>query len=351
MVVKADVENPFSNGDSLDRGELENITIENIKSKNCKVSGFAFGKNTFVTRSYTFSNLQSSGCVYGAYLADFCEYITFSMCNFQTNQYGVYDNGSSNISFVGGTYANNTEAGIYAPTTGRNTSKKIVSGIHINHNKRGIWIGDGFGSVAERADQWIITGNNIMASDRQGVLGVGGSRTIVKNNVFSGNGGETAGLYADIQMFGICREWDIYNIHRNSTGDTKCAILYDNPNASGADGHSYHKINGLFEGYSVPIKYTTSANPNTLPLNANTNFLQGVFEYWNNAGAPPSASAGNPNANVDINKIPLGTICINNADSTGAERWRAIQAPSSAISATGERDIQVSFIRESIYTT
>lgn len=348
--LRCDVINAGTNGAPDGEGEIRGINIDNITTRNCKVNGFYFGKNTFVEEGYAFSKLKSKdNAVNGVFLDDFCEYITFNQCIIQTNQYGVRDGGSSNISFIGGMSANNTEAGFYLETTGRNTSKKIITGMHINHNKRGVWIAVGQGTVAERHDQITITNNHILANDRQGVIGTGGDRVIVKNNIFSGNGGESAGVYDDIDLANNCREWDINNTHRNSTGDTRSAVHYDNAGAFGIDAHNYHKIDGCFEGYTNPIGFDFSTDPNVSPLNANTNFIQGVFEYWNTAGNPPSSSAGNANASVDTQKIPLGTICINNADNTGAERWRAVALPSSATSGTGYRSLTVGFERVADY--
>jgi len=330
MIVRADVENPFTNGDPQDRGETENIVVKDITCDDCKISGFVFGKNTFVTRSYSYSNLKANGAIYGVYIDNFCEYITFTDMDLQQNQYGVYDNGSSNISFIGGTYANNTEAGIYIPTTGRNTSKKIINGIKINHNKRGVWIGVGVGAVGSPVDHIVITNNHILANDRQGIVGTGGVDVICKENVFSGNGFETANTYDDIFISISCSRWDVDNKHINSTGDTRHAVFYENGSAAGIDNHKYHKIDGTFEDYDTPISYSQAGNPVTQPINANTNIVQGVFEYWNSPGTPPSENASNTNASVDLTKIPLGTICINNGDNTGGESWIAVRSPSSA---------------------
>lgn len=343
--LRCDVENPFLPVDPEGTGETENITVKNITSNNCKVNNFYFGKNTFVTRGYVFTELKGIGAVNGIFLDNFCEYIEFQSCVMQNNQYGVLDNGSSNISFVGGHYTYNTEAGIYLETTGRNTSKKIITGIHFNHNKRGLWVGFGVGTVGVAIDQVVATNNHFLANTRQGVIGSGGNDCIIKNNVFSGNGGESSDTYDDIFLSGSCRRWDIDNKHVNTTGDTRHGVYYENGAATGADNHMYHKIDGTFEDFTnEPIAYLPSGDPTLQPLQANTNFVQGVFEYWNTAGTAPSDSAANANASIDLSKIPLGTICINNADNTGSEQWMAVKATSSS-----GADLSVSFKRIADY--
>ena len=347
FALRCDVVNPGVNGDQVNHvGEMEDITVSNVTSDNCKINGFYFGKNTFVGRGYAHSKLKARGNVNGIFMDDFFEYTSFSQCVLQLNSYGVRDNGASNISFIGGMSNNNSEAGFYLETTGRNTSKKIINGMHINHNKRGVWIGTGVGTVGLRHDQIIITNNDILANDNQGVVGSGGDRVIVKGNVFSGNGHGTPGLADDIDMANNCREWDIDNTHLNSTGDTRYAVHFDNSAPFGTDVHNYHKIDGTFEGYANPIGVDFASDPSVSPDNANTNFIQGVFEYYATAGNDPSAATGN--RAVDVNKIPLGTICVNNIDNTGAERWRAVAAPSSSGSGTA-RAIAVVFERVAVY--
>lgn len=333
FALRCDVVNPGVNGDvTLHTGELENITVNRVNSYNCKINGFYFGKNTFVGRGYTHNQIKASFNVNGIFLDDLFEYTDFTGAILQENQFGVRDNGSSNIGFIGGMSNNNTEAGFYLEKTGRNTSKKKINGMHINHNKRGIWIGTGQGTIGVRHDQLIITNSNIMANMRQGIVATGGDKAIVKNNVFSGNGSESPGAYDDIDLANNCREWDIDNIHFNSTGETRFAVHFDNSGPFGKNTHNYHKIDGSFTGYVNPIGVDFANDPSVQPNNANTNFIQGIFEYYAPVETPPSGATGN--AEVDISKIPLGTICINNIDSSGLEQWLAIKPPSSAGSGT-----------------
>ncbi|MAI15220.1 MAG: hypothetical protein CMM15_14515, partial [Rhodospirillaceae bacterium] len=335
LSIRCDVENPATNGDAQHRGEFENIEISDILSNNCLINGIYIGKVTFSGREYSFDNLRGSGSVNGLFVDNYCEYITFTRIGFSLNGYGLRDNGASNLSFLSGDLCNNTEAGAYIEKTGRNASKKIISGLRINHNKRGVWLGDGVGSSGRKVDQILITDNHILANARQGIIGVGGDDVIARDNIFSGNGYESPNTYDDIYIGPLCSRWDVYNKHQNSTGETRYAVYYENQAPNGKDSHRYHRIDGTFEGFSEPISYTPFGDPTAISLNSNTSIIQGVFEYWNTAGSPPSESAGNAKANVDLTKIPLGTICVNNADSSGGEQWLAIKAPSSSGSNLG----------------
>lgn len=327
--LRCDVINPFTNSDPNGSGELENVVVSNITANNGKVSSFYFGKTTFVTRGYHWHGLKGKGSVNGIFLDDYCEYVTLSGVVMQQHQYGIRDNGSSNCSFVGGTICNNSEAGIYIERTGRNTSKKIFSGMHINHNKRGVWIGWEVGTVGVPIDHVSVVNCQILANDYQGVIGSGGHDVEIVGNFFGGNGGAGTNTVDDIYISSSCKRWRVDNKHINSTGETRHAVYWENPRPTGADSHAYHRIDGTFQGYTTPLDYAPYGDPTSTPLNANTSVVQGVFEYWNALNNPPSATASNTNASVHLDKIPLGTICINNADSTGAERWMAVKGTSS----------------------
>lgn len=331
FALRCDQINPFTNPDTTNHyGEMKNIVVDGVKCNNCKRNGLYFGRNTFVEQGYNFNMVGGDdNDNSGIFLDDFCEYISFSNVECFNNPYGVYDNGSSNISFNGGVLNNNTQAGIYVHTTGRNSSKKIISNLHLNHNLRGVWVGSGMGSVGEPNSQIIICNNHILASDRQGVVASAGIDCRVCDNVFSGNGGSVADTYDDIFLSISCKRWAVNNIHISGT-NTRHAIYYENPLPSGIAGHSMHRIDGTFEGYDNPIQYLAAGNPTTTPLNANTNIVQGVFEYWNSPATAPSKTASNTNANVNTDLIPAGTICVNNGTADGSERWIAERPTSSS---------------------
>lgn len=206
-----------------------------------------------------------------------------------------------------------------------------IESVHIesDHNKRGVWIGDGVGTVGKMVDHISIVNCHILANTWQGVVGSGGTDVDVLHNFFSGNGEGGTNTLDDIYMTAKCLRWNINNHHINSTGKTRYAVYYLMPAPGGVDSHPYHRIDGTFEKFSQPIAYQPYGDPTTTPINANTCFIQGTFEYWNTAGKPPSDTADNTNASVHTEKIPLGTICINNATSTGAERWLAVKGASS----------------------
>ncbi|WP_193944651.1 hypothetical protein [Photobacterium frigidiphilum] len=330
LLVRCDVVNPYLNGDDVNHtGEFENIEVSDILSNNCRVNGIYLGKLTFVERSYDFDNLRGAGNVSGLFVDNYCEYITFTRLNFQMNTYGIRDNGASNLSFLSGEVCNNTEAAIYIEKSGRNTSKKIISGLKINHNKRGIWIGHEVGAVGKPIDHISVLGNQILANQQQGVVGSGGVDVVVLDNFFSGNGYVSPGVFDDIYMANGCKRWRCDNKHINN-GNARNAVRYANAGPDGKESHCYHRVDGTFEGFDEPIGYEPNGDPTLIPLNANTNIIQGVFEYWNTPGLPPSDTAANLKASIDLTKIPLGTICINNATVDGSEKWIAVKPTSSS---------------------
>lgn len=322
------VENHYSNGDTTNHtGELENITFENVTIKGFK-TGVYLGKNTFVEKSYVYKGLKISGCLYGIYLDDYCEYTTISESVIQKCTHGIYDNGASNCSIVKNHIHNNAESGIYLYKTGRNTSKKLISTNHINHNKRGVWVGEGVGTVGEAISKVQINSNQIFANTWQGITFVGGIECQVNDNSFSGNGGDTIG---DIYLGSATRRMMIHdNQFENKGASTKKGIDIQQPSVADASSYTYHNVkDNQFSKYTDANKIVVT-RLGSLPLDTNNNIIDGVFEYWNTAGQPPvETGAGNAKANIEFKYLPQGTICVNNATADGTELWLLTKKPSS----------------------
>ena len=337
LFLKADIVNPAVPFDPEHTGELENIKIHNITSKNCKSNGFLLSQNTFVTRGYSFNNLRGTECLNGIYIDDKCEYTKILESEFTKNENGVLDNGSSNNGLQNNIIKDNTDKGIYFLTSGRNTTKSIITGNSINHNLIGIQFDAGIGTLGYPIDQVIIDNNQILANGRYGIRFNGVRNISVSNNIFSGNSENASNGYEDVFINSTCKNISISrNLFRNTTGNTKFAISFENPApTTDLNDKSYHNIGDnkyVDWGAVYPVSWTLLGTVN--PINSNTNVIDGVFEYWNTAGLPPSLTAGNSLANVDINQIPMGTQCTNNADATGNEIWVKCFTPRSSGAST-----------------
>lgn len=331
LAMYCDIINPSLPASPVGTGEFFNVTIKDVESSFCKVSGFYFGKNTFVGRGYLFYNLYAHDNVNGVFLDDFCEYIKLEGCKLIANTNGIQDNGSSNIGIHDCIINNNGTYGVWFKTTGRNTSKKIVSNCTVNHNAFGVRVDTGVGTVGVAIDQVQVLGCQILANTKHGIILSAGNDMIISNNVFSGNSATNPNTWDDINIASACKRVSIQgNIFNNATGETKRAVFYANPApTTNLNDKTYHKIiNNSYQNWTVsPLEYTRSGTINT--LNCNYNVVDGYFEYWNTAGLPPSRTAGNALGNVNIDMIPFGTKCVNNATADGSEIWTPIITPSS----------------------
>jgi hypothetical protein len=318
--VQADVENPFTNGSPDKYGELRNIVVSNIYVRSHR-TGMYVGKTTFVQRSYTFDRIHTDQCSSsGLYLDNYCEYVNLADCMFENCYDGVYDNGSSNITFSNCFITNNSNSGANLYTTGRNTSKKNFIGCTFNHNRIGIWVQTNTGTVGVRHSLCNVTGCHFMANTRHGIAMIGGFEFSITGNVFSGNSEGNSGVYPDIYVADIVKDTVITgNVFKKGV-DTKCAVELLVESASAGVPKQYNIIaNNTSEGYTTAAPPVLVVYPSTSPLNANTNIIDGYMEFWNGAGKPPSASADNAGANLNLAKIPWGTVLVNRG--TDNEYW------------------------------
>ncbi len=337
VYIKADIVNPSAPFDPEGTGELENIKMHHIISENCKSNGFLLSQNTFVTRGYMYTNLKASFNANGIYFDDKCEYTKVLESEFTNNENGVLDNGSSNNGIQNNIIKDNSDKGIHFLTSGRNTTKSIITGNSINHNLVGIQFEASIGTLGYPIDQVIIDQNQILANGTYGIRFNGVRNINVSNNIFSGNSENISNGYEDIFINSLCKNISVSrNLFRNSTGNTKYAVTYENPAPTvDLNDKSYHNIGDnkyIDWGTTYPINWVLLGAVN--PLNANTNIIDGVFEYWNTAGLPPSLTAANTSGSVDINMIPMGTQCTNNADVTGNEIWVKAFTPRSSGAST-----------------
>jgi hypothetical protein len=318
--VQADVENPFTNGGPNNVGEIRNIVVSNVYIRNHR-RGMYVGKVTFVVRAYTFDRIHTDKCTsVGVFLDNFCEYVNFADCIFEDCVDGIYDNGSSNITFSNCFITNNNSAGANLFTTGRNTSKKNFIGCTFNHNRIGIWVQTNVGTIGVRHSQCNVTGCHFMANTRHGIAMIAGLEWAVTGNVFSGNSEGSAGVYPDIYMNNIVKDTVVTGNAFKKGTDTKCAIELLVEGASAGVPKQYNIISSnTYEGYTTATPPVVVVYPSTLPLNANTNIIDGYMEFWNGAGKPPSAAADNAGANLNLSKIPWGTVLVNRG--TDNEYW------------------------------
>lgn len=326
--IYCDVHNPSNNGDPNDTGEIHYLTFENVTIDGFK-TGVYLGRNTFVEKAYIYKGLDIKNCYYGIYLDDYCEYTTITESNIQKCTHGIYDNGASNCSFVVNHIHNNLESGIYLYKTGRNTYKKLISLNHINHNKRGIWLGSGIGTIGQGISKVQINTNQIFANTAQGVVCSGGMENQINDNYFSGNGGGTAN---DIYISGVSKHMMIHDNHFENINNTSIgAINIQQPGISDANSFLYNSVEGnVFINYDID-KEVVVTKLGSLPIDVNSNIINGVFEYYNSAGQPPTENhPTQPKANVNFRYLPQGTICVNNAVADGSEMWLLMKKPSSS---------------------
>lgn len=309
--LQADVHNPFSNGSSDDHGEIKNVAISGIYVTNHRAAMYA-GKTTFVERAYTVDRLHADKCTTaGVYLADYCEYVNFSNCIFEDCYDGIYDNGSSNIAFSNCFFTNNSNAGANLYSTGRNTSKKSFTGCTFNHNAHGLLVQANYGTISKRHSLCRITGCSFLANTKYGIGMIAGTQFAITGNTFAGNSEGNPGTYADLYMAAIVEDTVVNGNVFQKGADTRCAIHLVVAGAAAGVKKQYNNIHGnTYDGYD-PI-YNIDY-PSALPLDANTNIIDGHMEFWNTSGKPPSSSADNAKANIDYAKIPYGTILTNRA--------------------------------------
>ncbi|EJG1589915.1 right-handed parallel beta-helix repeat-containing protein [Vibrio parahaemolyticus] len=315
--------NPGTNPDQENHtGEvLGNYIRDNV------ITGFSIavylGLNTFVGRAYLHSGNHIYDCTYGFFIDDYCEYSTVTANVINKCTYGIYDNGASNCSITGNQLTNHSEAGVYLHTAGRNTKKFIVSLNRLNHNKRGVWVGNGIGEQGQPITQVIICDNEILANNTYGVVFSGGSDNIVCSNLMSGNG--DADVYISISCYRIA----VKNNNFENTVSAPRSIHVIGHAASLGSDKPYHVIEGnIYKGYSTQVTWTYPDDITITPINAANSIVNGLFEYWNSSGKPPSQNADDAKGNVDISFIPDGTVCKNTATPLG-EFWMKLSKPGS----------------------
>lgn len=324
--VRADVENPNLNGNPDAFGEFKNLQITNIFITNCKI-GIYVGKTTFVQRSYVFDKIHVQNCATaGLYLDDYCEYVTFSNCIFENSFDGVYDNGSSNITFLNCNISNNDNSGINLFTTGRNTSKKNILGCTINHNKFGVIVYGNTGTSGIFHSLCNISNCHFMANSRSGIYMFYGLNFNINGNVFSGNSEGNANNYPDIYLSVDVKNTIVSsNVFEKGVDTKECVSLNVKLTAVGLE-KQYNQIqSNSYIGYDK-TKTVVTYFPSTNAIDANTNIIDGYMEFWNLDGYPPAEIAANTKGNLNLSNIPFGTILINRGLEN--QQWMYMQSGS-----------------------